>query len=69
MLASVAFGAVLVSSSYAATLVASPVASTSDALITPGPQIELLRKQNDISYMGWISYNGTWSTEVCDPGT
>lgn len=68
MLASVAVGAALVSSSYAATLVASPVVSTSDALITPGPRIELLRKQNDISYMGWISYNGTWSTEVCDPG-
>lgn len=69
MLASVALGAALVSSSYAATFVASPVVSTSDALITPGPQIELLRKQNDISYMGWVSFNGTWSTEVCDPGT
>ncbi|KAF1913315.1 hypothetical protein BDU57DRAFT_351297 [Ampelomyces quisqualis] len=68
MLTFLALGTALIPSSYAGAMVASPIVSTSDALITPGPQIELLRKQNDISYMGWVSYNGTWSTEICDPG-
>jgi hypothetical protein len=70
MLASLAFGAALVSGSLAALPTASPVTSASDSLITPGPpQIELLRRQNDIRYMGWIAYNDTWTSEICDLGT
>lgn len=28
----------------------------------------MLRKQNNINYMGWISYTEGWTSEVCDAG-
>lgn len=45
-----------------------PSASASDPTITPGPQIELLRKQNNDQYMGWVEYQGEWTTQDCDAG-
>jgi hypothetical protein len=70
MLANLILGTALASSSVAALLVASPIVSTSDALITPGPQMELLKRQNDQRYMGWVADSkGAWSTEICDLGT
>jgi hypothetical protein len=68
MLAQLSIGSALVSSSLAALLSSSPSASTSGALITPGPQIELLKKQNDLQYIGYVEYSGTWTSELCDPG-
>jgi hypothetical protein len=65
MFTSLAISSALVSSSLAALLPATPVA---DAVITPGPNIELLRKQNDIRYMGYISYTEGWTSEICDVG-
>lgn len=59
-------GSALFTRSLAAIL--TPSASTSDPTITPGPQIELLRKQNDDRYMGWVSYDGVWSTQECESG-
>jgi hypothetical protein len=68
MLARLAIGSVLASSSFAALLPTSPADSAPDALITPGPQIELLRKQNDLQYVGWVS-DVSWSAETCGTGT
>ncbi|KAF1843321.1 uncharacterized protein K460DRAFT_368220 [Cucurbitaria berberidis CBS 394.84] len=45
-----------------------PTPSTSDATITPAPHIELLRKQNDARYMGWVMQNGLWSARQCELG-
>ncbi|KAF2261543.1 hypothetical protein CC78DRAFT_349930 [Lojkania enalia] len=49
-----------------------PSPSISDPTITPPPQspnIELLRKQNDNRFMGWISYSfWGWSSERCNLG-
>ncbi|UPX20720.1 uncharacterized protein EKO05_0010945 [Ascochyta rabiei] len=59
-------GSALFSRSLAAIL--TPSAAASDPTITPGPEIELLRKQNDDRYMGWLSYDGVWSTQRCDAG-
>lgn len=56
----------LFASSLATGLVPTP--STSDATITPGPQIELLRKQNNDRYIGWVSWNGEWASESCNLG-
>lgn len=67
MFAHLAIGSALLATSLAA-LVVSPVVSTSDALITPGPNIELLRKQNNLQYIGWLEYSGYWSSETCDVG-
>ncbi|KAF2653468.1 hypothetical protein K491DRAFT_717973 [Lophiostoma macrostomum CBS 122681] len=36
-----------------------------DPTITP-PAI--LPRQNADNFIGWLSYNGTWGSEVCDPG-
>ncbi|KAH7359557.1 hypothetical protein BKA66DRAFT_230658 [Pyrenochaeta sp. MPI-SDFR-AT-0127] len=66
MLAQRLIGSALFSGSLAAGL--APTRSTSDATITPGPQLELLRKQNDNRYIGWVSWNGLWSSEQCDVG-
>lgn len=69
MFAYLLIGTALVSSCGAALLASSPIVSTSDALITPGPQIELLKKQNDQRYMGWVADSkGAWSTDICDLG-
>jgi hypothetical protein len=68
MLATFAISATLVASSLAALLPASPVVSTSNALITPGPNFELFKKQNDIRYLGWVSGAG-WSAVSCDAAT
>ncbi|KAH7382536.1 hypothetical protein DE146DRAFT_636700 [Phaeosphaeria sp. MPI-PUGE-AT-0046c] len=68
MFTSLALGSALVSGSLAALLPASPVVSGSNAVITPGPNFELLRKQNDIRYMGWVSYSEGWTSEICDVG-
>lgn len=47
-----------------------PTPSTSDPTITPAPAvpIELLRKQNGNRFMGWIEYDGEWTTRQCDIG-
>jgi LPXTG-motif cell wall-anchored protein len=68
MLAQLVVSSALFSSSFAALLQPSPSAPAADAVITPGPQIELLRKQNDLQYMGWIFSSGTLTTDKCDPG-
>jgi hypothetical protein len=67
MLTSFAIGSALVSGSFAALVPASPVVSTSDALITPGPRMELVRKQNDVQYVGWVS-DVSWSVDTCGTG-
>ncbi|KAH8709986.1 hypothetical protein GQ44DRAFT_763285 [Phaeosphaeriaceae sp. PMI808] len=67
MLAHLSIGSALVLSSLAS-LVPTPAAEESEALITPGPQIELLKKQNDLQYIGWVQFSSIWSTEKCDPG-
>ncbi|KAH5142113.1 hypothetical protein HBH70_081440 [Parastagonospora nodorum] len=68
MLAPTVILSALISSSIAA-LLPSAVEPASDALITPGPQIELVRRQNDQRYMGWVADEaGAWSTEICDLG-
>jgi hypothetical protein len=60
-------GSALFTRTFAA--IVTPSASTADATITPGPQIELLRKQNDDRFMGWVSYEGIgWSSERCVAG-
>ncbi|KAF2125151.1 hypothetical protein P153DRAFT_360752 [Dothidotthia symphoricarpi CBS 119687] len=59
-------GSVLSSPSFAALL--TPTSSTSDATITPGPQIELLKRQNGDQFMGWLSNDGTWGAESCNAG-
>jgi hypothetical protein len=68
MLAQLIIGSALVSSSLAALLSTSPSVSTLGALITPGPQIELLKKQNDLQYIGYLEYSGLWTSELCDLG-
>jgi hypothetical protein len=68
MLTQLTIGSVLVSSSFAALLSSSPSVSTLAALITPGPQIELLKRQNDARYIGWLSTSGAWESEMCDQG-
>jgi hypothetical protein len=63
-------GSALLSSSVAALLLPSAIASTADALITPGPQNEFVNRQNDQRYMGWVANSkSVWSTELCDFGT
>lgn len=61
-------GSALVSSSLAVFVKPSAVEPTSPALITPGPQIELLRKQNNDRFMGWIEFSSTWTSMTCSPG-
>jgi hypothetical protein len=68
MLAPTVILSALISSSIAA-LLPSAVEPASDALITPGPQIEVVRRQNDQRYMGWVADEAdAWSTEICDLG-
>ncbi|KAH7062848.1 hypothetical protein BKA63DRAFT_187560 [Paraphoma chrysanthemicola] len=67
MLVHLAIGSVLVYSSLAA-LQASQDVTPPDAIITPGPNIELLRKQNNDQYIGWVQYSGFWSSQTCDFG-
>lgn len=47
-----------------------PSPATSDPTITSAPQInyELLRKQANNRFMGWVSYSTGWSTRQCDIG-
>lgn len=66
MIAQLVLSLALTSGSTAALL--SPTASAADPTITPGPQIELFRKQNNDGYIGWVSWQGEWSSEQCDPG-
>jgi hypothetical protein len=51
-----------------AVLQPSPVAA--DPTITPGPKIptELLLRQNDDRFMGWIQWNGQWTSRQCEVG-
>src|SRR5690242_295215 len=48
--------------------IVTPSASSSDPTITPGPNIELLRKQNNDRYMGWVAISGVWSSQQCESG-
>lgn len=66
MYAKVLIGLALLVPSLAA--VVTPSASHLDPTITPGPNIELFRKQNNDRYMGWVSNSGTWLTQQCEPG-
>ncbi|KAF2731662.1 hypothetical protein EJ04DRAFT_578958 [Polyplosphaeria fusca] len=45
-------------------------AITADPTITQAPNVplELLRKQNNNRFMGWLSYRGTWSSVQCEYG-
>jgi hypothetical protein len=68
MLVNIAISSALVSGSFAALLPASPVDSSPEALVTPGPShYELLRKQNDIRYVGW-KFDPTWVADSCAAG-
>jgi hypothetical protein len=66
MPAKLAIGSVLLSVSLAARL--APTPSTSNVIITPGPSIELLRKQNNARDIGWLLWSGTWGFESCQEG-
>ncbi|CAO2652781.1 Nn.00g021920.m01.CDS01 [Neocucurbitaria sp. VM-36] len=66
MFTQLVIGSAIFSGGLAAGL--APTPSTSDATITPGPQLELLRKQDDARYMGWWYWNGEWTTRECDLG-
>ncbi|KAF2824340.1 hypothetical protein CC86DRAFT_54317 [Ophiobolus disseminans] len=68
MLTHLALGSALLSGSYATLVAPSQSAPAVDALITPGPQVELLKKQNNAAHIGWISFGGQWSSQTCDPG-
>ncbi|OSS47520.1 hypothetical protein B5807_07439 [Epicoccum nigrum] len=57
---------VLLTGSFAALV--TPSAVTSDPTITPGPNFELFRKQNNDQYIGWVSYSGSWSSVECEAG-
>ncbi|KAH7121175.1 hypothetical protein B0J11DRAFT_59100 [Dendryphion nanum] len=54
----------------AANALLQPSPAVSDPTITPAPQIsvELLRKQNNNRFMGWVSYSTGWSSRQCDIG-
>ncbi|KAF2684374.1 hypothetical protein K458DRAFT_388841 [Lentithecium fluviatile CBS 122367] len=41
-----------------------------DPTITPAPEIpiELLKKQNNDRFIGWMSYSGIWTSRTCDLG-
>ncbi|KAH6611919.1 hypothetical protein C7974DRAFT_87396 [Boeremia exigua] len=56
----------LFSSSLAS--IVTPSVSAADPTITPGPNIELLRKQNDARFMGWVSISGVWTSQQCELG-
>lgn len=64
MHAKVLVTSVLVTNSLAVLLPSS--ASSPDPTITPGPDIELFRKQNDVRYMGWREISGEWSSLQCE---
>jgi hypothetical protein len=66
MFAELAIGSALFAGSLAARL--APTSLTPDATITPGPKVELLRKQNDARDLGWLSWDGTWAIESCQEG-
>jgi hypothetical protein len=65
MFTELAIGSMLISGSLAAL---APTPSTVDATITPGPSIELLRKQNNARDIGWLLWSGTWGFESCQEG-
>lgn len=60
--------AVFTSATLAALL--APTPSTLDPTITPAPRIpiELLRKQNNDRFIGWLSVDGEWTTRTCEIG-
>ena len=66
MFAELAIGSALFAGSLAARL--GPTPSTPDATITPGPSIELMRKQNNAKDIGWLLWSGTWGFESCQEG-
>jgi hypothetical protein len=66
MYAKVLIGSALLVPSLAA--IVTPSASHLDPTITPGPNIELFRKQNNDRYMGWVSISGIWSSQQCESG-
>ncbi|KAF2995076.1 hypothetical protein E8E13_002848 [Curvularia kusanoi] len=45
-----------------------PSAAVSDPTITPAPNYELFKKQNNDRYMGWVQQNGIWSSVQCEAG-
>jgi hypothetical protein len=48
-------GSALIASSLTIVIAPSPVEPTSPALITSGPRIELIRKQVDARFIGYVS--------------
>lgn len=69
MFARVALGSALISSSLAIAVAPSAVQPDSEALITPAPQVELLKRQNNDRFMGWIQYTSDfWSSQTCATG-
>jgi len=61
----------LFAASYAKILIPSYTPSSADPTITNAPQVnfELLRKQNDNRFMGWVSLSeGYWESEQCNAG-
>lgn len=59
-------GSVLFASSLAS--IVTPSIDAADPTITHGPNYELFRKQNNDRFMGWVEYEGTWTTQNCDAG-
>jgi hypothetical protein len=67
MFAQLAIGSALLSGSLAARFAPTP-SWISDATITPGPRIELLKKQNNARDLGWLLFSGNWEFESCQEG-
>lgn len=65
---SITSSAIFASLSLAEVLAPSP--AISDPTITPAPNVpvELLRKQNNDRFMGWVKISGTWTSRTCDIG-
>jgi hypothetical protein len=62
-------GASLISQGLAAVVAHSPSDSATPAHITPGPQVELLRKQNNDRFMGYVELTpNTWTSLTCASG-
>ncbi|PSN69256.1 hypothetical protein BS50DRAFT_586588 [Corynespora cassiicola Philippines] len=57
----------LFSGSYAA-LLATPVASDPTITAAPAIPVELLRKQNNDRFMGWVFESSEWMSRTCDIG-
>lgn len=66
MYAKALVGSALLVPSLAA--IVTPSAARLDPTITPGPNIELVKKQNNARFMGWVEQSGVWTSQECESG-